>query len=100
VKPGFKNATNVAFFRLNTPEALRGCRLPRSRGVELQNANSFLRHCPSLGEQSRALREKSRVSNKRESFNRKIEALAILRLKDSDAVLYQQNTKLGTRRFC
>jgi hypothetical protein len=41
VKPGFKNATNVAFFRLNTPEALRGCRLPRSRGVGLQDANSF-----------------------------------------------------------
>jgi hypothetical protein len=33
-KPVFKNATNVAFFRLSTPEALRGCRLTRSRGVE------------------------------------------------------------------
>jgi len=40
-KPVFKNATNVAFFRLSTPEALRGCRLTRSRGVESQDANSF-----------------------------------------------------------
>jgi hypothetical protein len=41
VKTGISKANSLALLGLNTPEAPRGCRLPRSRGVELQNANSF-----------------------------------------------------------
>jgi hypothetical protein len=40
-KSGISKANSLALLGLSTPEALRGCRLPRSRGVELQDTNSF-----------------------------------------------------------
>ena len=53
VKLGIREAKLLASLRLNTPEALRGCRLLRSHSVELQNANSlafFRRNNPELCE--------------------------------------------------
>jgi len=42
---GFRNANSFALLAvtqlMSTPEPPRGCRLTRSRDVELQNANSF-----------------------------------------------------------